>query len=248
MKYIKYFKESELNEGLSERSYIYDIEDILRELDMVDYSNEIEFTIDKDIDEDRILRINIFGNKQESENKLIPISVVDDIIERLKSYLTLIGCKLAVKYQLRDDGRWTDTKPSQFKNILIGVRLNLYKTLQATYSDSNYFLLLNDKRTIVLLDKEMPKGNRIYYITFKGLDSNSRYSTLKLEYMVNNRDFINFKIHDNHGNLVEWSKLSYFLNSVGIDYGIFNNGFGYMEDDFNNQTYTWSKTKKFFDI
>lgn len=248
MKYIKRFNSNlSINEGLSKRSYIYDIEDILRELDMVDvpseYKQEIEFNIDKELDEDRILRINISG----SENKLIPLSVVDDIIERLKSYLTLIGCKLAVKYQLRD-GRWTDTKQRSFKKILIGVRLNLYKTLQATYSDSNYFLLLNDKKTIVLLDKEMPKGNRIYYITFKDLDSNSRYSTLKFEYMVNSRDFINFKIHDNHGNLVDWNKLSYFLNSVGIDYGIFNNGFGYMEGDFNNQTYTWSKTKKFFDI
>jgi hypothetical protein len=246
MKYIKRF--NSINEGLSKKSYIYDIEDILQELDMVDipseYKQDVKFNIDKKLDEDRILRINIFG----SENKQIPLSVVDDIIERLKSYLTLIGCKLGVKYQLYDDGRWVDTKPSQFKKMLIGVRLNLYKTLQATYSDSNYFLLLNDKNTIVLLDKEMPKGNRIYYITFKELDSNSIYSTLKFEYMVNSRDFINFKIHDNHGNLVEWNKLSYFLNTVGVDYGIFNNGFGYMEGDFNNQTYTWSKTKKFFDI
>jgi len=246
MKYIKRF--NSINEGLSKKSYIYDIEDILRELDMVDipseYKQEIEFNIDKELDEDRILRINISG----SENKQIPISAVDEIIERLSDYLTSIGCKIGFKYRAREDGAWLNFKPRLFKEMLIGVKLNLYKTLQATYSDSNYFLLLNDKRTIVLLDKEMPNGNRIYYITFKDLDSNSRYSTLKLEYMVNSREFINFKIHDNHGNLVEWSKLSYFLNSVGIDYGIFNNGFGYMEDDFNNQTYTWSKTKKFFDI
>lgn len=247
MKYIKRF--NSINEDLSKRSYVYDIEDILSELDMVnipkEYKQEIKFNIDKNLDEDRLLRITIFG----SEDKEIPTSLVDDILERLKSYLESIGCKLAVKYKWRHDDRyWSNFKPEVFKQILIGIRLNLYKTLQATYSDSNYYLLLNDKKTIVVLDKEMPHSNRTYYISFKGVDSNSKYSTLKFEYMANSRSFINFKIHDNHGNLVKWSNLSYLLNTAGIDYGIFNNGFGYMEDNFNNQTYTHTKTKKFFDI
>jgi len=247
MKYIKRF--NSINEDLSKRSYVYDIEDILSDLDMVDipkeYKQEIKFNIDKNLDDDRILRITIFG----SEDKEIPMSLVDDTIERLKSYLETIGCKLAVKYKWRhDDSRWSDLKPKVFKQILIGIRLNLYKMLQATYSESNYYLLLNDKNTIVLLDKEMPQGNRIYYITFKKLDSNDRYSTFKFEYMVNSRSFINFKIQDNHRNSVDWSKLSSILHSVGIDYGIFNNGWSYMEGDFNNQTYHQPKTKKFFDI
>ena len=57
-----------------------------------------------------------------------------------------------------------------------------------------------------------------------------------------------WKIQDNHRNPVEWSKLSSILHSVGIDYGIFNNGWSYMEGDFNEQGYTSGKTKKFFDI
>jgi len=246
MRYIKSF--NSITESLSEKPYIQDIEDILNDLDMVDipteYKQEIKFDIDDNLDEDRILRINISG----SENKQMPLSVVDETIERLKSYLTSIGCKMGVKYRFQEDGAWLNYKPRLFKKILIGVRLNLYKMLQATYSDSNYFLLLNDKNTVVVLDKEMPFGDRIYYITFKELDSNSRYSTLKFKYMVNSRDFINFKIHDNHGNPVKWGKLSSILHGEGVDYGIFNNGFGYMEGDFNNQTYSLSKTKKFFDI
>ena len=140
--------------------------------------------------------------------------------------------KRAIKYY---NNGWTDTKSELTKKVLIGIRLNLYKTLQATYSKANYFLLLSDDKTVVVLDKEMPRGNRSYYISFKETGSNNIYSTFEFKYMANLKDeFINFEIHDNHGNKVEWSKLSYCLNKEGIDYGTFNNGFSYMENDFNN--------------
>jgi hypothetical protein len=250
MKYLKYFKSINEGKGLSKRSYVYDINDILQDLDMVDipqeYKQEIEFNVSDSLDEDRILRIEISG----SENKLIPMSIVDETLERLKSYLETIGCKLAIKYYDGSYriGRWSDTKPRLTKKILLGIRLNLYKTLQARYNKSNYYMLLNDDNTIVVLDNEMSQGNRTYYITFKKVDSSNRYSTFKFQYMANSRNFINFTIHDNHGNPVEWSKLSSVLHSVGVDYGIFNNGWSYMENDFNEQGYTSTKTKKFFDI
>lgn len=48
MRYIKRF--NSINEGLSKISYVYDIKDILHDLDMVDipaaYKQEIKFTID----------------------------------------------------------------------------------------------------------------------------------------------------------------------------------------------------------
>ena len=207
-----------------------------------EYKQEIKFNIENEVDDDKILRVEISG----SENKLIPISAIDETLDRLKSYLLTIGCKLAIKYY---NNGWTDTKSELTKKVLIGIRLNLYKTLQATYSKANYFLLLSDDKTVVVLDKEMPRGNRSYYISFKETGSNNIYSTFEFKYMANLKDeFINFEIHDNHGNKVEWSKLSYCLNKEGIDYGTFNNGFSYMENDFNSQSYVYSKTKKFFDI
>lgn len=246
MKYIKRY--NEINEGLSKRSYVYDINDILQELDMIDlpneYKQEIKFDVSDKLDDESILRIKIYG----SEDKDIPLSVVDEVLERLKAYLETIGCKSAFKYQYRHSHYWFDTKRDMVKGILIGIRLNLYKTLQARYSKSNYYLLLNDDNTTVVLDRDMPYGNRTYYITFKELDSNDRYSTFKFKYLVNSRKFINFEIQDNHRKAVDWNKLSSILHSVGIDYGIFNNGFSYMENDFNGQGYTSGKRKKFFDI
>lgn len=246
MKHLKSY--SQINEGLSKRPYIYDINDILQDLDMVDipeeYKQDIKFDVSDKLDNDRILRIEISG----SEDKEIPLSVVDETLERLKAYLETIGCKIAIKYY--DDSRWSwsDTKPRLTKKILLGIRLNLYKTLQARYSKSNYYMLYKDENTIVVLDNEMPQGNRTYYITFKKVDSNHRYSTFRFKYMSNSRKFINFNIKDNHGNKVEWNKFSSVLRSVGVDYGIFNNGWSYMENDFNNQSYTLNKRKKFFDI
>jgi hypothetical protein len=251
MKYIKNHNLfiGEAKDSKLDKPYIDDIKDILQDLDMVDipndYKQEIKFSIDK-LDDDEILRIKIFG----SDSKDLLTSTINETIERLKSYLNSIGCKMAVKYKNpTNQYEWLDTKLTRTKEILIGIRLNNYKMLQATYNSSNYFMLLNDENTIVVLDKDMPKGNRIYYITFKkAKDSNSQYSTLKFEYISSSRNFINFKIYDNHRNPVEWNKLQIFLNKEGIDYGIFNNGFGYMEDDFNNQGYTYSKPEKFFDI
>jgi hypothetical protein len=220
------FKEIKLPEDV-----VNDLEYILVDMDLADRptdfkNQEIKFKADTNI-------ISIYGSRKEP----FLLSTVDDTIDRVVDYIDSIGCKCAVTYIGKDRTLYNRQIFDIATGVSIKITLNNYMMLRSTYNASNYYMLYKGDDIIVVLSKNI-NMYRTYYIAFKNVrDKNSIYSSLKMVYNSNSRNFINFKVYDNHNNEIKWNSLSEHLRKGGIDYSVFNNGFGYTEADFNNQGY-----------
>ena len=125
-------------------------------------------------------------------------------------------------------------------NIII----NLYSLVYSKYKNNRLHNIENGNKYYISLDKSLINAkisgvNRVYYILFKEMkDKNNESACLKLAYNLNTRHKNNFKIYDNYDNELDFDMLQTFLMRNGLTYGDFNAAWFYIEEDFNNKSYS----------
>ena len=95
-------------------------------------------------------------------------------------------------------------------------------------------ILHDDEDKTVILDRYLIGLARIYYIHFK----KSKIGTLRMNYLLNSRSTDNYRVYDNFGGEIQTKMIPVYLSKNDVDYGVFNDAWYYIEDDFNNQGYT----------
>ena len=136
--------------------------------------------------------------------------------------------------------RESDSYPNVFRSVL-DVKLEFQRSNESIVnyklSKDEFHKLHDDKDKTVVLDKYLNDagraGRRVYYILFK----NSKIGALKMVYDLNSRSRQNFRVYDNFNSEIEFNKLEVYLMKNNMNYGVFNDAWYYIEDDFNNQGY-----------
>lgn len=103
---------------------------------------------------------------------------------------------------------------------------------------NGFYSLYKNDDVLVLLEKYLKSGHRIYYIIFRSLSNESNCRVLKMSYNTNKntrRIDDNFEIFDNNNNKITFNNLEENLNKCGISFGTFNNAWYYIEDNYNNR-------------
>ena len=148
-------------------------------------------------------------------------------------------------YKNIEDSDKNKNKSDKDKGITKKVNTNQEFCSQQYNKNNIYILKKNDKIIVALLNsieflnknsRSREGINRNYFISFKEVkDVKSRAKCLKLSYHLNSTKFQNFTVFDNYNNEINFNKLDVFLRENGIDYDTFNEGFYYMEEDYNNR-------------
>jgi hypothetical protein len=102
---------------------------------------------------------------------------------------------------------------------------------------NGFYSLYKNDEVLVLLEKYLKNGYRIYYIIFRRLANESNCRVLKMVYNTNkNTRKIddNFEIFDNNNNKIAFNDLDTTLGKYDINFGTFNNAWYYIED-YNNR-------------
>ena len=72
----------------------------------------------------------------------------------------------------------------------------------------------------------------------KEIDMNKCQMIIIANIILNTRHKNNFKIYDNYDNELDFDMLQTFLMRNGLTYGDFNAAWFYIEEDFNNKSYS----------
>lgn len=138
----------------------------------------------------------------------------------------------------------SDKSPTTFPIYFIEITIfgeKLVDFLRRIGKTKNYTILDKNDRTISVYHKNN-KELRIYYIFFKNLSDDNPCKTLRLFYntqiSTHGMDDSNITIQDNFGRNIEGPlshKFERFLSENGVNYGTFNNAWGYIEDNYNNR-------------
>ena len=105
---------------------------------------------------------------------------------------------------------------------------------------NNFYVLNRDKYNEVLLEKYLKGVERVYYIVFNSLSDSSPVKALELRYNLNKQpksfhDYSNMIIKDNNGNVITFRSIESLLMENGLNFGDFNNAWGYIEGNYNNR-------------
>lgn len=130
--------------------------------------------------------------------------------------------------------------PESFKKTPITPKVpkKLISYISSNYN--NFYVLNKDKYNEVLLEKYVKGVERVYYIVFNSLSDSSPVKALELRYNLNKQpksfhDYSNMIIKDNNGNVITFRSIESLLIENGLNFGDFNNAWGYIEGNYNNR-------------
>jgi len=115
---------------------------------------------------------------------------------------------------------------------------SILSNYQKIHKDYRLLNILNDDdKSVVAVYVPVNDNIRTYFIYFRDVSVEEKYSVIKMVYSLNSRAHKPFDVYDNYDNELDFSKMEIYLKEVGLSFGDFNNAWFYVEDDFINQGY-----------